>query len=109
MKAVFDHIERVKGKPHHVRRKVAFGTAFGVTASIALLWFGFTLSAGTFALQGTTFAESTGAAPAKPTPGDSSLLAGAAAAFPKKEEPRIEIVDVTKPAPSEPEATILPF
>src|SRR4051812_34696772 len=94
MKSLFEHIDTVKEKPHHVRRKVAFSAALGGTAVIALAWFIFTLSAGTFALQGSTFADST--QPAVVASGNSANknLAGAASALPAASQPaHITIVD----------------
>ena len=60
MKTLFEHIEYVQGQPRHVREKIAFGAAAGTTALIALTWFVGTLAAGTFAIHGSSFAESAG-------------------------------------------------
>jgi hypothetical protein len=38
MKTIFDHIERIQGKPHHIRKQIAFGAAAAGTAIIALVW-----------------------------------------------------------------------
>ena len=53
------HLEHIKGKPYHVRKRIVFGAAMGGTALIALVWFVGTLSAGTFAIHGSSFAQST--------------------------------------------------
>lgn len=114
MQALFRHIDRVKEKPHHVRRKVALATASGITAFIAVAWFAYSLSVGGFAIQGATFADSVGASGSTVTAGGSEGLAGAAAApswGTPKEEPRIEIIDpkTSQTKRSAPEPTIIPF
>lgn len=113
MKTIFQHIEYVKGKPHHVRKQVAFATAAGVTAVVALVWFFSTLSAGTFAIQGSTFADSTSEASTTTNSVQSnSGIAGAAAAVQDENAPaHIEIVDTstsTTPAKQQ-EQTVIPF
>ena len=88
MKTVFEHLERVKGKPHHIRRRVAFGAAATLTGLVALIWFVGTLSTGVLAIQGSSFAQSAGQEPVAVAGGDSGSqnqnenLAGAAAALP---------------------------
>ena len=116
MKTIFDHIEYVKGQPHHIRKKVVFATAGGMTAVIALVWFVGTLSSGVFAIQGSNFADSTGAESATAT-GDTTSnnagLAGAGAAV--ESDPNapahIEIIDSSPVANSTKKAqpTVIPF
>ena len=121
MKTIFDHIEHIKSRPHPVRRRIAFASAAGGAGVIALVWFFGVFASGTFAIQGTNFAESTGAeqsgvAVAAPSDNNSGQpaqagLAGAAAAIsgPSK-APGIEIVDATSSAPArQPEPTVIPF
>lgn len=111
MQALFDHIDTVKTKPHHVRRKVAFGAAAVIAGMVGLLWLGISLSTGVFAIRGSSFAESTGAVPSAGVP-HTSQLAGSAAAFPSEETApaHIQIVDTTSAssAPA-PEQTVIPF
>src|SRR5487761_2651737 len=114
MKNIFEHIEHLKGKPHHIRKRVAFGAAAGVTALIALVWLGGSVSSGAFAIQGSNFAESTGQQPAVTTDtsaGGTSGLAGAGAALPDASAnvpAHIEIVDVATATPAKPaEQTII--
>ncbi len=122
MKTILEHIEHVKGKPHHIRKKVAFGAASFGTAFIALVWFAGELSTGAFAIHGTSFAESTGQEPTivAGTSEQGQSLAGAAAALPQDGQSsgnnsgpaRIEIVNSTSSAsgaPSESDRTIIPF
>ena len=81
MKTLFEHIEYVQGKPHHVRRRIAFSAAAGTTAFIALVWFVGTLASGTFAIHGSSFAESAGQGQIVVTGnGNQSNVAGVAAA-----------------------------
>ena len=60
MKTIFDHIERVQEKPHHIRKQIAFGAAAALTAVIALVWLVSSLGTGAFALKDTSFAQSAG-------------------------------------------------
>jgi hypothetical protein len=115
MKTIFEHIEYVKGKPHHIRKQITLAIAGGVTALIALVWFFGTLSSGAFAIQGSNFADSTGAEPAvvagTNNPSDSGI-AGAAAAIPDKNAPaHIEIINSSPATSSEKkvEPTVIPF
>ncbi|MFA7302180.1 MAG: hypothetical protein WC030_00310 [Candidatus Paceibacterota bacterium] len=115
MKKIADHVEHLKTKPHHVRRKVALGVAGGVTSLVAVLWLGVSLSTNAFAIQGSTFAESTAQGPAitTVTEGPEQNLAGAAAARQRDASgpARIEIVNIaTTSAPVAPrEQTTIPF
>ncbi len=109
---VFDHIERLRGKPHHVRKQIAYGGAFAISAVIGILWFGVSLASGSFALHPTSFAEATAgrATVAETGGGGEGVLAGAAASLSgAAPAPAIEVVDVAPaPAPA-PEATVIPF
>ena len=115
MKTIFDHIERVKGKPHHVRKRVAFGTAAALTAVVALAWLVGTVGSGTFALKPTSFADSAGVAGAVTTSSSngSQGLAGAAAAPVLNDASapaHIEIVDTAPKTPAKKaEQTVIPF
>lgn len=115
MKTVFEHIENVKGKPHHVRQRVAMSAAVLGSAFIALVWLGVNSMTGAFAIQGSSFALSTEADDVATTSAaaDTSALAGAAAALPStsaSEPAHIEIVDTTPaPAAKKSDPTILPF
>ncbi|HVB19790.1 MAG TPA: hypothetical protein VNF51_00680 [Candidatus Paceibacterota bacterium] len=116
MKSVFKHVEHLKRKPHHIRKRVAFATAAGIAGFVALVWFAGSLGSGTFAIQGSTFAESTGQQPVITTNAadGTSGLAGAAAALSggngNVSAAHIEIVDVASATPAKPaEQTIIPF
>ncbi|MDO8566896.1 MAG: hypothetical protein Q7R58_01950 [bacterium] len=116
MKNIFEQIEHVKGKPHHVRKQVAFGAAAVCTTAIALVWLAGSISTGVFALKDTSFAQSTGEEARAPVSGDSTnnQLAGvgAASALERTNAPaRIEIVDSASSAPSKKKAeqTVIPF
>jgi len=114
MKTIFDHIEHVKGKPHHIRRQVAFTAAGCGAALIALVWLVGNVSLGTFAIKSTSFASATEGLSVVATD-DSTAganFAGVASAFPGAQEPaRIEIVDVASSsvASGRAERTTIPF
>lgn len=111
-KIVLDHIERVKGQPHHIRKQVAFGAAGGIAALIAVVWLTGSLASGTFAVQGSSFTESTKQESAIVSGATIPNLAGAAAAIGDAPVPaHIEIIDTTPAAPKvkKVEQTTLPF
>lgn len=110
MQAVFNHIERMKAKPHHVRKHLAFLYAGIVAGLIGVVWFIANLTSGTFAIGNATFADSVKQAPVATVPEQPSGLAGAAAAATDASAPaHIEIVNTT-PAPApKAEPTTLPF
>ncbi len=113
MKTISDHIDYVKGQPHHVRKRVAFGAAAGVSTLIALVWLVGGVATGSFAIQGSTFATATQAnAVATTSAFDNRGLAGAAAGVQDADAPaHIEIVDtgVSASAKKQSDQTILPF
>ena len=116
MKTIFEHIEYAKGKPHHVRKRIAFSVAAGVSGLIALVWLIGGLSSGAFAIQGSTFAESTERSSVttagSETDSTAGGIAGAAAALPAKNAPaRIEIIDsaTSSSAKGAAEQTTIPF
>ncbi len=114
MKNIFDHIERVKGKPHHIRKRIAFTAAATGTAVVALVWLVGSFSLGAFAIKENSFADSTGQESVVATEGDngSPNLAGAAAALPSANAPaRIEIIDAVSSTSGQKktERTIIPF
>ena len=115
MKTVFEHIEHIKGKPHHIRKSIAFGTAAGGTALIAFVWLVASVSTGRFALKPTSFADIANQQESVEVVGPESSsenLAGVAAALGSKDTtPRIQIVDTassTRPV-KKPEQTTIPF
>ena len=116
MKTVSQHIEHIKGKPHHVRKRVAFGAAFAGTAIIALVWLVSSVGTGAFALKDTSFAQSTGQESTLATEGNSAVggVAGAAAAptLGNANAPaRIEIIDTASSTRQNKKAeqTTIPF
>ena len=114
MKTIFDHIEYIKGKPHHIRKRVAFTIATIGTASVALIWAAGNISMGAFAIQGSTFADSTGqGTPVTAVTGNANQsIAGAAAALQDENVPaHIEIIDTSSSTRSgkQAEQTIIPF
>ena len=117
MKKILEHIEYVKGKPHHVRKQVAFGAAAIMSALIAFVWLAGNYASGTFALRDTSFASATGQGDViRAEQGDASTQGlagvGAAAALENaKDAPaHIGIIDTAPAMPKkQPEQTILPF
>ena len=112
MKIILNHIERAKEKPHHIRKQIAFGAAGGIAGFIAIVWFVGSLASGTFAIQGSSFAESTKQESAIVSGATNLNLAGAAATLGDAPVPaHIEIIDTTRPAPTAKnvEQTTLPF
>ncbi|MDP2654958.1 MAG: hypothetical protein Q8P17_00085 [bacterium] len=114
MKTIFEHINRVKSKPHHIRRRVAFSAAAVGTAVIALVWLVGSLGTGAFALKSSSFADNAGEETIVSENGDSKDLSGVAAVLqsaPASEPARIEIVDSAKPESSsnKTEQTVIPF
>jgi hypothetical protein len=113
MKTIFDHIETVKGKPHHIRKRVAFASAFVGTTFVALIWLIGSLSLGNFAIAGSSFADSVGQGTLVTSGADSTNanLAGVGAASVSNTAAHIEIIDTTSSLSSQKktEQTILPF
>lgn len=115
MKTLHQHVDHIKTKPHHVRRRVAFTIAGTATGLIALVWLVGNLSFGLFAIQGHNFADSTvtnGVQVVSNDTDSSSGLAGVGAALTGSNEPaHIEIVDTTpRPAATKKaEQTVIPF
>ena len=114
MKTVLEHIEHVKKKPHHIRKKIAFTAAAGGTVVIALVWFVGNASTGAFAIRETSFADIARQGGVEAVNGQDTPkgLAGVAAALSGANAPaRIEIVDTassTRP-PKRAEQTTIPF
>ncbi|MEK7554206.1 MAG: hypothetical protein AAB517_02450 [Patescibacteria group bacterium] len=115
MKTVSQHIEHIKSKPHHVRKRVAFGAAFAGTAFIALVWLVSSVGTGAFALKNTSFADSIGQGNSVVTEESSntSAVAGASAGLEtNKDMPaRIEIIDTASSTrqSKKAEQTTIPF
>ncbi|MFA6503078.1 MAG: hypothetical protein WCT45_02380 [Candidatus Paceibacterota bacterium] len=116
MKTVFEHVEYIKGKPHHIRKRVAFSAAACGAGVIALVWLAGSISTNAFAIGGNSFADSAVPKGAVTVGSDTQANqlagAGAASALQGAEAPvRIEIVNTT-PEPSkqkQAEQTTLPF
>lgn len=115
MKTVFEHVKHIQGKPHHVRKRVAFAAAAGGTALIALVWLVGSFSMGAFALKATSFAdigkqqniEATNSS----ANGPQNLAGVAAALLPANKPAHIEIVDTASSTRSvkKAEQTTIPF
>lgn len=87
---IIEHIDRLREKPEHVRQRIAFLTAAGVTGLVAVTWMGALATSGTLALK--PVAEPTPVAEAAPS--FSRLVGAAGAAFdPASNDPELEIVE----------------
>jgi hypothetical protein len=116
MKNVFEHIEHVRTRPHHIRRKVAFSAAGGITALVGLIWLSASLGTGVFAIAGSSFADQTKQSALVTSGANDSNggLAGAAAALPYTQASapaHIEIIDTSTSTTvgKKAEQTTLPF
>ncbi len=112
MKPLSHHINNVRSQPHHIRKQVAFGTAFVIAALIGIVWAGASLATGTFALKESSFADASAAsvAPVAVAPSAAELAASPAEADTAASEPaHIVIVDAPQPTAPAPEATVIPF
>ncbi len=118
MKKISKHIAYLKSKPHHVRKRIAFGTAATITTLIGVLWFGASFSSGSYAITGSNFAQSTGSstvAPVVHSAENTNKLAGVAAAFYSSEQTKpahIEIIDTATTSTlsqKNTDRTIIPF
>jgi len=117
MKTVFEHVEHIKGKPHHIRKRVAFSVAACGAGVIALVWLAGSIRTNAFAIKGSTFADSVKQEGVITTDSDTAATsqlagAGAASVLQGADAPaHIEIVNTT-PEPSkqkQAEQTTLPF
>ena len=112
MKTVFQHIEHIHGKPHHIRKQVAFSAAFAVAALIGLSWLVTSTASGAFALTESSFADASGqGVEVVDAKSPNQNLAGAAAAFSDEASApaRIEIVDTAPASGKKAEPTVIPF
>lgn len=109
MKGIRHHVEKVRAKPHHVRKRVTLVAAGAIAGLIGAGWFGGSLAVGAFELHPTSFEQAL--APQQPsfattTTADSSNLAGAAAAFSQQQQSEpAHIVIISAPATTTAAAT----
>ncbi len=115
MKSISEHIKHIHAKPHHIRKRVAFGIAGGCAGIIGLVWLVGSVSMGAFALKPTSFAQSTEGAPVTVVSADDTGtdgVAGAAAAPAVQDAntpAHIDIVDVAPTSTPQAEQTTIPF
>ncbi len=121
---MIDFIKRLQAKPLHVRERIAYGTAAGVTSIVALVWFTTSLmTTGMLAPELSSAAyfnlhhEASDAVVDRTSNTASGYLAGAAAASlgarESSSKAHLQIVSVshssTLAASSTPRKTVLPF
>jgi glycerol-3-phosphate acyltransferase PlsY len=114
MKTLSQHIQQIKARPHHIRRRVAFTSAAVVTGLVALIWLVGSVSSGIFALKNTSFADGAAANGGIQNTTDGTAaqgLAGAAAAADDAKGPaQIRIVNVNATTSgTAAEQTTIPF
>jgi hypothetical protein len=127
--ALTHHIENLRAKPEHIRERIAFGTAAGITGLVALVWVTTLAATGTFSLApagGTLASGDQNGSPSAdqsantPAPTNFSQLVGAAGAAlgATSSDPEIHIVDngtkssipdTSAPAANNSDATVIPF
>jgi hypothetical protein len=64
------HLENLRAKPEHIRKRIAFWSSFGITAIIFMFWLG------SFSVSGSTAKGAVATAVAKAGSPGSSLIAG---------------------------------
>ena len=118
---MFQHLERMRNKPDHIRKGVAFGAAGALTLLVALGWGVFTVESGSLALAPTVLTPDATAQIAttasETSSGFSNLLGAVGAATSADTKPSLQIVDsgVTSTinakaaATPAPEQTTIPF
>lgn len=114
MKKLSHHIEHLRTKPHHVRRKVAVGVAAFGSGFVGLVWLVGSLASGTFAVPNTSFADlgknQNTIATTSANTVTSGLAGVAAAAKQESTAPaHIEIVDTSPSTSVHAEQTTIPF
>lgn len=116
MKTLSEHIAYVQGKPHHIRKQVAFGAAAFVSACIALVWLVGSYMTGSFAIAGSSFATASGqdglTSVAESSSNTDGIAGAAAALHPSANtSAHLEVIDTNSVAvPSrQSEPAILPF
>lgn len=92
-----DHLDRLRTKPHHVRRRIAFVTSLGITGFVALGWMGAMATSGSLALATPSITEEeTGLSLTETKSNFSELMGAAGAALTASSAPaRITVVDGT--------------
>ncbi len=73
-----DFIERLRAKPEHVRRRIAFGTTFGITGLITLVWVSAVVVSGNLALAVPELPGDTGTIAQAPTTDPNAALGAGA-------------------------------
>ncbi len=64
------HLENLRAKPEHIRKRIAFWSSFGITAIIFAFWLG------SFSITGSTASGAVASAVSKAGSPGSSLIAG---------------------------------
>ncbi len=125
---VRDHVERLKAKPEHIRKRIAVGTSVGITGVVATVWFFTLLFGGTLSLathptiygsdgtvtdsngDGGTDAGGTQTNAVAETNAPFSQLLGAVGVSTAKPAPAaLQVEDKAPAAPTTTDPTVIPF
>lgn len=105
-----DFIERLRAKPDHVRKQIAFGAASGITGLVALMWGTAFIASGTLAR--TVPSEAPDVTSVLAESGSNSLL-GAIGALTTREDGSITVVDTSASSSAKVQTTeqrtVIPF
>jgi hypothetical protein len=95
MAALSEHLERLRAKPHHVRRQIALGSSLAITGLVAIGWMGALVSTPKLAITSGTESNVNFQEALTDTGSNFSELLGAAgAAFGASTSPaKISVVD----------------
>jgi hypothetical protein len=119
-----DFIERLKSKPEHIRRRIALGTAAGVTGVVTVMWAIALILSGNLAFTsapngtGTATLAAAGAStnadgtPIQPVPAKtnfSQLLGAVGISTQAPAAPALTPVDVAPPVATATQPTVIPF
>ncbi len=109
---MFDYLEKLRLKPGHIRERIAYGTAAGTTAVVALGWFLVAVSSGTFSLTPSAIVDAAGAkefdSAFAGTKDSASSLLGAVGAY-KSTSSGITVETQASTTVNAPTPTVLPF
>lgn len=94
MARITEHLDTLRAKPHHVRRRIALGSSVAITTLVVVGWIGAMASSDRFALTPIeTPTDGTEAAFANSATNFSQLMGAAGAALGASSTSTVEVVD----------------